>query len=236
VSTRDEHLRFEEDLAAYLLDALTVEEAHAFERHLRACPRCQERSRWLQGSVELLPTAVEQLEPPPALRERLMRTVRAEAEREHGATEPAGPRAVREPRGWLGRLVAVPRPAIALGTAAVIAVAAVGGYAIGSDDDGTQTITAEQAAGGVSATVERTGDKGILRVSGLPQRTDGIYEVWIERNGEVEPSTLFQTHRDGSGAAAIPRGLDGADRVMVTREPRGGSLKPTRAPLIVAKI
>ena len=84
--------------------------------------------------------------------------------------------------------------------------------------------------------MERTGDKGILRVSGLPQRTDGIYEVWIARDGKVEPSTLFQVHRDGSGAAAIPDGLDGADQVMVTLEPPGGSAKPTRAPLIVTKL
>jgi hypothetical protein len=73
-------------------------------------------------------------------------------------------------------------------------------------------------------------------VSGLPQRTDGIYEVWIARGEQIEPSTLFQVHRNGSGAAAIPSGLEDADQVMVTLEPRGGSAKPTRAPLIVAKI
>ena len=44
-----------------------------------------------------------------------------------------------------------------------------------------------QAPAGATAVVERTGDKGILRVSGLPQRTNGIYEVWIARDGEVVP-------------------------------------------------
>ena len=84
--------------------------------------------------------------------------------------------------------------------------------------------------------VERTGDQGILRVSGLPQPKDGIYEVWIARDGNVEPSTLFQVHRDGSGAAAIPDGLDDADQVMVTLEPPRGSVRPTSAPLIVTKL
>jgi hypothetical protein len=164
-----------------------------------------------------------------------MRTVHAEAERERaqGAREARSPAGYR--RGRLARLLSVPRPALALGAAAVIAVAGVGGYALGSGGDESATVTA-RAAPGVSATVERDGDGGILRVAGLEQRTDGIYEVWLERDGKVVPSTLFQVHRDGTGAAAIPRGLEGADRVMVTLEPRGGSAKPTRAPLIVAKL
>ena len=44
------------------------EEARAFERHLarlRALPG--ERERWLRASVDVLPSSVEQLEPPPAL-------------------------------------------------------------------------------------------------------------------------------------------------------------------------
>ncbi len=78
--------------------------------------------------------------------------------------------------------------------------------------------------------------RGSCASSGLPQHKDGIYEVWIARGGTVQPSTLFQVHRNGSGAAAIPEGLDDADQVMVTLEPPGGSRKPTRAPIIVANI
>ncbi len=224
MNERDDHITYEDDLAAYLLDALPGDEARAFERHLDGCARCQERARWLQGSVEMLPAAVEQLEPPPALRERLMSTVHAEV-----APAP------RRRRAWRD-LFAVPRPVIAV-AAAVLAAVAIGAYALGSGGDGQETVTARaDAPAGVIATVERTGDQGILRVSGLAQRTDGIYEVWIARDGKVEPSTLFQVQRNGNGAAAIPHGLDGADQVMVTLEPRGGSAKPTRAPIIVAKI
>jgi hypothetical protein len=156
-----------------------------------------------------------------------METVYAEA-------APQAPR--RRPRSWR-RLFEIPRPALALG-AAILAAVAIGAYAIGSGgSDQQQTVTAEaQAPPGVTAVVERTGDKGILRVSGLPQRTNGIYEVWIARGKKIVPSTLFQTHRDGSGAAGIPNGLKDADQVMVTLEPPHGSLKPTRAPIIVAKI
>ena len=113
-------------------------------------------------------------------------------------------------RSWRD-LFAIPRPALALAATLLVAVA-VGAYAIGAGggDDGTETVTAQgQAPPGATAIVERTGDRGILRVSGLPQRTDGIYEVWIERDGQVVPSTLFQVHRNGTGAAAIPDGLGG---------------------------
>ena len=221
----DDHLPFEEDLAAYLLDALPGDEARRFERHLDGCPRCQERARWLQGSVEMLPAAIEQLEPPPELRERLMKTVHAEA-----APAPSAPR-----RSWR-ELFAIPRPVLAMAAALLVAVA-VGAYALGSGGGGEETVTARaEAPPGVVATVEHRGDEGILRVSGLPPRTDGIYEVWIARGKRVEPSTLFQVRRDGRGAAAIPSGLEGADRVMVTLEPRGGSPQPTRDPIIVAKI
>ena len=44
-----DHMRFEDDLAAYMLDALPGDEKLRFERHLDGCQRCQERARWLQG-------------------------------------------------------------------------------------------------------------------------------------------------------------------------------------------
>ena len=124
-----------------------------------------------------------------------------------------------------------------IATAYDLSAVAIGAYALGSGSGGDETVTAQgQAPAGATATVERTGDEGILRVTGLPQRRNGIYEVWIARDGQVQASTLFQVHRDGSGAAAIPEGLDGADQVMVTLEPPGGSPRPTRTPIIVTNI
>jgi anti-sigma-K factor RskA len=228
-----DHLHYEEDLAAYLLDALPSDEARRFERHLDGCARCQGKAGWLRPSVEMLPAAVEQVEPPAALRERLMATVRAEAEAPAGTPARAARPAPR--RSWRD-LFAVPRPVLAM--TAILLVAAAGvGYALGAGENGAQTVTTRaQAPPGATAVVERTGDEGILRVSGMPQHRNGIYEVWIAHDGQVAPSTLFQVHRNGSGAAAIPEGLDGADQVMVTLEPPGGSTKPSRAPLIVTNL
>jgi hypothetical protein len=75
-------------------------------------------------------------------------------------------------------------------------------------------------------------------VTGVPQAPRGeVYEVWVERDGEVRPAgALFAVGRDGRGTAAIPGGVDGVDRVMVTRERAGGVDQPTETPVIVAEV
>ena len=238
MSAHVDHSRYDDDLAAYLLDALSEDEAREVRRHIDGCARCQERARWLQASVEMLPTAVEQIEPPPELRERLMRTVRAEAEAAQQADRPARPQRAPARRGG-GRLLAIPRPAMALGALLLAVAGGAVGYALGGGEDtGTTTVRAQVSAqaAGASATLERDGDRGILRVSGLPQRPNRIYEVWLARGDEVRPGGLFQVDRRGRGAAGIPSGLEEADRVMVTLEPRRGSEQPTSDPLLIADI
>jgi anti-sigma-K factor RskA len=235
VSTADDHVRYEDDLAAYMLDALPEDEAGEMERHIEGCPRCRERARWLQGSVEMLPTAVEQLEPPPQLRERLMQTVRAEAAAAHAPPADRRER-VGARRGWFDRVRAVPRPALALGATLVAIAGGVVGYALGNNGSGADTTTLQAQAAGARATLERDGDSGILRVAGLPQRKDRIYEVWIQRGKEVRAAGLFQVDRSGRGAAGIPHGLDTADRVMVSAEPPGGSEQPTAEPVLIVSI
>src|SRR5215212_4631115 len=101
----DGHQRYEDELAAYMLGSLEPAETEAFEAHLAGCERCRSRERWLQASVEVLPSSVEQVEPPPALRARLMETVRQEAGVSAQAEAEAAPRATARRRrlgDWLG--------------------------------------------------------------------------------------------------------------------------------------
>jgi hypothetical protein len=60
--------------------------------------------------------------------------------------------------------------------------------------------------------------------------------VWVERDGKPQPSSLFVPRRDHSADAAVPGQLNGADAVLVTKEPRGGSKHPTSAPLLSVKL
>jgi hypothetical protein len=63
-----------------------------------------------------------------------------------------------------------------------------------------------------------------------------VYEAWVQRGGAFERSGLFELRRNRSGDAAIRGPLGGADAVLVTREPSGGSPRPTSPPLLRADL
>ena len=236
--TVTDHDRYEQDVGAYLLGALPPLEASVFERHLMGCDECQRELERLRPAAEALPRAVEAFEPPPSLKASLMEVVEAEAAR--SAPAPAPAQAPSRPRrAWLPRL----RPHLAVGLASVAFLAAAIGLGVATTGTGgSETVIAEvdrsRLPAAVSARVESDGDLATLRVSGLPQAPNGeVYEVWVERDGEVKPAgALFSPARDGSGSAAIPGGVDGVDRVMVTREVAGGVDEPTEMPVIVADV
>ena len=235
--------RWQDDVAAYALDALPPREAEIFEAHLEGCEACREQLRWLTVAVDQIPQDVEQLPAPPQLRDRLLSVVDSEAEvpRETTAPEPAPETRVRRLPSFLGGFSM--RPALAGLAAALVLVAGVVGYQLhdsgGDPGDGTRTVSA-QAAKGVdsSGALEVEGDHGSLRVSGMPPTHGGdVYQACIQdRDGGVHPSSVFVVADDGSGVVSIPSGLDGAAAVMVTREPRGGSETPSEPPLMTARL
>jgi anti-sigma factor RsiW len=233
----DDHRRYEEDLAAYLLDALEPDEVRAFRAHLEGCARCQADERWLSSSIEVLPSSVDQFELSPALRKRLMDRVQVEAASDKASTREKLPRR----RRWTFGL----RPAAAAGLATVvIAVAGVAGYLIGQDEGTGVTTTTIQAQATpeepmARARVERTGDSAVLRVDSLPPTRAGrVYQTWLQRgkDGAIEPSTVFVVSKDGSGSAAVQGDLDGVSAVMVSEEPAGGSDQPTTKPVLIANL
>jgi anti-sigma-K factor RskA len=233
----DAHVRYEDELAAYMLGSLEPEETVAFEAHLATCDHCQARERWLRVSVDVLPSSVEQIEPPPALRERLIETVRREAGVPLGAPRREG--AAGRIRRWLGSLSL--QPATALAGVVLLLAAGIAGYAVGKDGGGSNTTTiaasgTPAAAAGTTGSLVRSGDVGVLRVSNLPQRRGRVYEVWLVQDGKPRPSALFQVGSDGTGAAGIPGGLDDSTQVMVTSEPAVGSTQPTTQPILSARI
>jgi anti-sigma-K factor RskA len=222
------HERHRDELAAYLLGALEPGEAAELERHLAGCEACRTELEWLRPAVQLLPESVERVEAPPELRGRLMEQVRSEAER-----APAPSRGRRwSIGGWSLRPVA--------GLAAlVLVVAAVAAYAIGSGDSGggnTTTVVAGHSPG-VVAQVVRDGGSGTLHLTNLHQLpSDKVLQAWVERDGRVvSAKTLFVPNQDGTASATIDD-MEGVKVVMVTAEPRGGSVQPTSAPIVSVAI
>jgi len=230
----ENHDELRDDLAAYALGALDEAEAERLRAHLEGCEECRRQLRWLEPAVELLPRTVEQLKPPERLRERLLDTVRAEAPE---AREP--PRPARD--GWWHRLgIAVWRPATAVAAAVMLVIGAVAGYLIGEPNGGGTTTLEAQAmpnAPQAQGTLARDGSSGILRVQGMPTlASNQVYEVWVQRDGNLEPSSLFVPRSNHSAEAAVPSGLDGAQAVLVTKEPRGGSKQPTSSPVLSVQL
>ena len=223
-----------DDLAAYVLDALDRDEAAALERHLEDCEACRDRLQWLRPAVDQLPAAVEQRTPPESVRESLMATVRAEAAT---AAAPAGAR-TRARSSWLAGLrTAFLRPATAIAAVAVLAAGVGIGYLAGGGDESEFIPATPSGSATASATLERHGDSGTLHVDELPALTrNEVYEVWVQRDGAVEPASTFVLRADGSADAAVPGPLDDAQAVMVTAEPRPGSDQPTSDPVLQASL
>jgi hypothetical protein len=221
-----EHRRWKEDLAAYALGALGPEEASAVEVHLAGCERCRADLRWLEPAVEVIPESVVQVSPPPRLRESLMAVVNREARAEEKRRSPA------RWRSWFLR------PATALAAAAAV-LAGIVGYSLRGEDEGPVVSGVEVApqVEGATAVLEREGDAATLRVDNAPELEGGdVYQVWVRHGDSVEASSAFRPDAGGAAAANIPSGLEDADAVLVTREPRAGLDAPTTDPIFTAEL
>lgn len=233
----DDHSRWNDDLAAYAIGALDADAMAAFAKHLSECDRCRAELHRLAQAVDLLPGAVEQLEPPPGLKGRIMAEVAADGV-EAGAGAGAKAPSRRRRLGGSGR-----RPWLALAGAAAVAAAFAIGIAVGGSENGGGTTTvpvqalAPASAAQVDGALVRDGGDWRLDVARLPRlRGDRVYQAWVMRDGAVEPSSVFVLARDGTASVAIPQPLREGDQLLVTSEPRGGSPAPTTRPLLSARV
>lgn len=225
-----------DDLAAFALGALEPGEARELSSHLATCAECRAYLAEIRPGVDLLAASAPQLPPPPGLRERLLATVNAEAERIVAAEAEAGaPR--RRWRSWRGLAA---RPATAIAAALVLVVGLGVGYLLGGTG-GTKTTTipahaTPQASGPVKASLARVDGAGTLQVRRMPPLPgNDVYEVWTQHGNSFRPESTFVLRSDGTANAAVQH-LDGASAVLVTREPHGGSPQPTTKPLLVASL
>lgn len=224
-----DHERHTENVGAYLLGALPELEAEAFERHVMGCASCRDELERLRPGAEALPRSVPQYNPPPELKRSVMAEVRQEA-------------VARAPRTRRLRLPARPRlrPAMAWVSAAVVLAGAVVGFGASTlvgDDGDVRTVTAAvdhvRAPGGSGRLIiPEGGDVAVLDVHGL-RRTAGaeVYVVWVQRAGQPIFESSFDVRPDGSGKAAID-GIEGVERVMVTKERSPDVAAPTDQPVL----
>lgn len=235
--TPRDHSEYEENVGAYLLGALPELEAEVFERHLATCGICHEEVERLRVAADALPRSVEQLPAPEALKTSLMDVVNAEA---------APPPKLREP--LLRRLLPGPalRP-VAAGACALVLLALGAGIGVlvsGGSGGSTRTVAASfdstpPMARATGNLVVPSGDSHMatLRLHGMPSLPrNQTYQVWVRRRGEMVPQAIFNVGDDGNALTAVGDDLTGADAVLVTREPAGGSRAPSGAPLVRVKL
>ena len=204
--------------AAYALDALGPDDALAYEQHLAGCERCQDELASLGAAAGSLAYAVLPVEPPPALRERILQ-------------------AARDERPNVVPLRSRPRPLAAV--AAVAACAAVGlgvwNVVLHNDLNSRQALRGVQLTGASGSVVVGAGGTGALVVSNLVSAPAGkTYEAWVIENGKALPAGTF-----GGGGHTIvirlTRALPAGSIVAVTLERAGGVEQPTREPFITSQ-
>lgn len=242
----------QENVGAYLLGALTDVEQRAFVRHLDECPVCSDEVARLRPAADALPRSVTPVTPPPELKASLMKVVKAEA-RERAGGRARGRRArplaaLRKRLSASGESLPSMRPSLALvGASFLLLVGMLTGYAVTQVTDGGDDARAlaakvdkkrvPNATGSLTVSGTDSEKSGILRVQGMPPLEEqSTYQLWVKRGQEVISASLFTVGEDGEGAAAVSRDLDGADAVLVTREPAGGARAPSEDPLLFIRL
>ena len=231
-----------DDLVAYSLEALDPREVAAVEAHAPGCARCTRELEALVPAVAVLGESVEQLEPSPELRERVLAIVHEEAEAKQAELSGARSREEattrRERRGLRGLLM---RPAVGLAGLAIVG-AGVGGYMVAEDTGngggggGAETVpvVAQQGIGGTLAVADTS---SMLDLHGLKQLTGReVYQVWVAHGTSVRPSSNFIPDSSGRAMTAVDGKLTPGTKVMVTREPHPGLTAPTSPVLLSAAV
>jgi anti-sigma-K factor RskA len=215
------------DAAAYVLGALEPMESRDYKRHLEDCAICRDEVAALAPVLDALPLSGGPHPVPPALRRRVLRAVRAE------------PRAriARSPRTPLRNFRSAPallRFSLGGCLTLVLATATVATVQLGSPGSGSRVIAASLGR----AQLRVADGHGELIVAHLPPLpADRVYELWLQAGRQpLAPSTLFAVTSRGTADIGVPTDLRGVMRVLVTVEPKGGSLVPTTRAVIVERL
>ena len=218
-----------DDLAAYLLQALTPEEHERFERHLDSCAACRAELVELTEPALLVAHAA----PPYALPRGLEGRTFAAIERE--AAGPPRPVLLPRRRRRYSRVLA------ATAVAAVAALAFAVGARLDRPAGSVELRTALVAPDGdpaANAEVRRTGIGRVIRFESdeLPILPKGeYYELWFVGPGDT-PATpnrisagTFHPDEDGRSHVTFAAAVDPAKYpvLSVTAEPGDGNPEPT---------
>src|SRR5262245_26608877 len=213
------HEQIEGLLAAYALDAVEPDERELVRAHLDGCASCTAALSRLERTRDLIPLAVDAVEPPRRLRESIL-TAAASSAPSRGQAISSGPVRRQPPRLRL-RSPVRSRLTAGVAAAAVIAFALGGGLGLGIGRSLTPAAPASTVAqyrlsgsgdmAGASGQVYELRGQGLTLVEfrNLPPVPAGkVYELWlIPSQGNPIPAGVFSPDQGGSHVVVLARGL-----------------------------
>lgn len=228
-------------LAAHAVGELAPGEEASLRRHLLACAECRRVGATFRDVSDRLALSVDDVQPPPGLRTRLLAQVYAEASGRRVAAPPAPVPLWR--RAWeriparrsltvagaVGTLVAAAAAVLLAGHERVQAPSGPGHFTVASCG-----LSGEPRACG-SLTYDAATHQGVLTMTGLGDiptvdgRPTAAYEVWLVRADHSAQAAAFLSRSpDGrSWTGAMQGDMDRVVAVATTIEPPQGSAVPS---------
>jgi anti-sigma factor RsiW len=239
---------------AYAADALSETERLAFERHLDACPACDQEVRELTETAARL-GSVMALPPPAALWDR----VRAEAAATRQPDRQRRSESLdRRPKADPTPLSRRRFPPLLAAAAALLLVAAIsvtalnlglpgqGGRSEGPVDLVAAVLSAPDArriaakpgpTGQVAVVVSRRRGQAVFEASGLPEVPAArTYQLWVVDRSGPRPAGLVEPGGGGKVTRLLEGRVTGSEQVAMTVEQRGGAARPTSEPVVVVDL
>jgi hypothetical protein len=239
--------------AALALDSADSEEARLVEDHAATCSACAQQLREFREVAAVLGSAVPQVDPPDALRSRVLdaaRLIQPEAAPAPRRLWPRARRRLKVSAAWL-----VAAASLVLSLVAVVSVVAMQGQIVALQSDAQ--VARERAARYDHVAEVLASDKlairplqpavqtmpsrgmvymdplsgtGMVMCHDMPPIEQGhAYQVWFVRGTERVSGGLIWPDHNGNGYTLIqvPTDLQTFDSVGVTDEPGTGSAWPT---------
>lgn len=243
------HEYFQDLISMYALGALPGAEAQAVKQHLTECAECRQRFLEERALVQLMPRAVEPVEPLRETKQKLFARIDADLAQDNGRAPlpKRAPAQAKPVRRWFAQ------PVFAFAVVAVLALLAVGAWLVLGNrqtpeqrriaailsDPNVQRVALAGTPDAPDARAEMYMVPGqsqaVLKVSGL--RTlpeDKGYEFWFFRDGKPQPSNVFVVHPDGTNTVLVQASdvVENFKGWGVTIEPRAGVSAPT-GPIVI---
>jgi anti-sigma-K factor RskA len=237
-----DHEELESSVAAWVLGAVEPDEAETIGAHVDSCANCREVVQRLRRLAGVLPLSVEDVVPPPRLRDRVLAAA--------GTRTASRSAAARRPRpGLLPRQAGLAQRMPVYTMAAVAVVALLLGVIVGqvalrpppSGEVARYTLTGHQDMSGAHASVIDLRADGVALVdfSGLPALSVGrVYEVWlIPTKGNPVAAAVFVPDSNGAKVVLVNRSLSGYTQMAVTDEAGpDGAAQPTQQPRLYGNL